>query len=272
MCIFFENFSCAQLHLGMEFSKRAPNQRTHQTIKHNNQMKNPIRSLALGIAFFGAASAAMAQSTLTYNATQNLTTGGASFTFNQFNSSLGTLSAIDLIINSSTLQGNATINRTSGTRTISDMIALLIVDPAAGFSGYTGTSLTYDRSPSGNIIVSSGTPTQLVTVTGTTQSLIGGSPITLSINSANFSSYTGLGNVSFDAAIFAGETQTGIGAATVAYNNLLSPTSLTLRYTYSTDPTPIPEPGQVAASLLLLGGIGAYYFVKRRRKSAPAAA
>ena len=34
--------------------------------------------------------------------------------------------------------------------------------------------------------------------------------------------------------------------------------------------TPIPEPSQVAASLLLLGGIGGYVFLKRR-KSAKAA-
>lgn len=32
-----------------------------------------------------------------------------------------------------------------------------------------------------------------------------------------------------------------------------------------TDPTAVPEPGQVAASLLLLGGIGGYAFVKRRK-------
>jgi autotransporter-associated beta strand protein len=30
-------------------------------------------------------------------------------------------------------------------------------------------------------------------------------------------------------------------------------------------PTPVPEPGQIAASLLLVGGIAAYFFLKRRR-------
>jgi hypothetical protein len=59
---------------------------------------------------------------------------------------------------------------------------------------------------------------------------------------------------------------------TVVYS-LSAASNFTLRYTYTPDgPVPVPEPGQVAASLLLLGGIGAYYFVKRRRKSAPAAA
>jgi hypothetical protein len=37
-----------------------------------------------------------------------------------------------------------------------------------------------------------------------------------------------------------------------------------------TDPTAVPEPGQVAASLLLLGGIGGYAFVKRRKAAKPA--
>jgi hypothetical protein len=38
-------------------------------------------------------------------------------------------------------------------------------------------------------------------------------------------------------------------------------------------PAAVPEPGQVAASLLLLSGIGGYVFVKRRKavKTAPAA-
>ncbi len=47
---------------------------------------------------------------------------------------------------------------------------------------------------------------------------------------------------------------------------------MTLRYTYTPGTAPVPEPGQVAASLLLLGGIGGYVFIKRRRKSAVAAA
>jgi hypothetical protein len=35
-------------------------------------------------------------------------------------------------------------------------------------------------------------------------------------------------------------------------------------------PATVPEPGQVAASLLLLGGIGGYVFVKRRKAAKPA--
>jgi hypothetical protein len=34
----------------------------------------------------------------------------------------------------------------------------------------------------------------------------------------------------------------------------------------------VPEPGQVAASLLLLSGIGGYVFLKRRKAAKPALA
>jgi hypothetical protein len=37
-------------------------------------------------------------------------------------------------------------------------------------------------------------------------------------------------------------------------------------------PAAVPEPGQVAASLLLLAGIGGYVFLKRRKTAKPAQA
>jgi hypothetical protein len=214
-----------------------------------------------------AASSARAALIIVIPDTDNVTTSGSTFSFSQFNTTLGTLTAVDLIIESSTLQGNATINRTSGSQTITDMFAVLTFEAAPGFDEYSTDSFSYARNPSGNITVNATNTSRLVTVTGTNQSLIGGSPITLGINSASFGAYTGLGTVDFNVALFAGQTATGVGAATYNYANLLSPTSLALRYTYSTDPSPIPEPGQVAASLLLLGGIGTYFLIKRRRFS-----
>ena len=41
---------------------------------------------------------------------------------------------------------------------------------------------------------------------------------------------------------------------------------------YFTPSAAVPEPGQVAASLLLLAGIGGYVFVKRRKAAKPALA
>ena len=231
-------------------------------------MKSKILTLLAGISIFAACGANAANQT--FSDTQNVTTGSATFTFNQFNPSLGTLTAIDLIIVTSTLQGNITYSRTSGSRTFSSVTAALSLDPSAGFAGYDATALAYLRSPSGSFTISSGNPNQLLTVTGTTQSMIGGSPVTLSINSC--ASYIGLSSVTFNSSILLGDVNTGSGSFNTNLDNLVSPTSMSLRYTYSTDPAPIPEPGQVAASLLLLGGIGAYVFIKRRKKSAPAAA
>jgi hypothetical protein len=42
-------------------------------------------------------------------------------------------------------------------------------------------------------------------------------------------------------------------------------------FTGDGDTAAVPEPGQVAASLLLLGGIGGYIFIKRRRAATPTA-
>ena len=226
-------------------------------------MKNLL--LILLSAFLAASSSQAAL--ITYTDTNNVTTGGSTFTFSQFNPTLGTLNAIDLIIQSSTLQGSATITRNTGTRNISNMEAFLTIDPESGFDEYFSDGLLYDRTPSGTFTVNATNTTQLVTVTGTTQSLIGGSPITLGIDPSAFASYTGVGTVSFISSLIASETQTGAGSATVNYSSLLSPTTLALRYTYSTGPSPVPEPGQVAASLLVLGGLGVYFVLRRRRSA-----
>ena len=56
--------------------------------------------------------------------------------------------------------------------------------------------------------------------------------------------------------------------------NLLTPQSFTLSYASGGGggTAAVPEPGQVAASLLLLGGIGGYVFLKRRKAAKPAVA
>jgi hypothetical protein len=116
-----------------------------------------------------------------------------------------------------------------------------------------------------------GSGSQAFTIDGG-QSFIGGSPVTRSINSSAFAQYLGLGTLAVATSVQTLIDTTGADF-NVSSGSFLSPTSMTLRYTYTpSGPVPVPEPGQVAASLLLLGGIVAYYFVKRRRKSAPAAA
>jgi hypothetical protein len=236
-------------------------------------MKNPFRSLALGIALFAAASAAMAvPSTQNQDTTWSLTGTNQNFTFTKFDSSLGTLTAVDLIFNSASVGGSVNItNNTIGAINI-DALRSRIQVSGTGLStiSSTNTSLPSSPSTSGGYVLS-GNATQPFTLTST--SLLG-LPWTLGINAGSISNYIGSGNtdnfVSRLLNTVSSDDQSGI---TPSFSFTAPSTSVTLRYTYTpSGPVPIPEPGQVAASLLLLGGIGAYYFVKRRRKSAPAAA
>jgi hypothetical protein len=104
------------------------------------------------------------------------------------------------------------------------------------------------------------------------QSLVASVPFTQSIALSAWGDFIGTGSLNLYSVFNALAVADGSNV-TPNYTNLVAPTSLTVQYTYTpSGPTAVPEPGQVAASLLLLGGIGAYYFVKRRRKSAPAAA
>ena len=242
-------------------------------------MKTLIKSAIIGLALAGLAQATPS-SYVTQNLTQNVSATSSSFTFNQFDSTLGTLSAVDLIINSSTLQGSVTLTRSSGTRIYTDLSAQLLLAGGATLlpdlttNEYASPALSFLRTPSGDFTMNGANTSRTFTVNGTTQSLIGASPVTLSINSSVFANYTGSGTVLYTSSILEGDENTGTGSTALDPSNLLSPTSLTLRYTYtpSSGPSAVPEPGQVAASLLLLGGIGGYVFIKRRRKSAVAAA
>jgi hypothetical protein len=247
--------------------------RVHQTIKQKPSMKNPIRSLALGIALFAATSMVNAQSILTYNATPTTSVSGTTFSFSMFDSGLGTLTAVQLLFNSSTVSGNITL---AGNGEDYDF------NSASAFVRTFGTGLTNQNTTAQSLSFSPSLPdsqvgsaTQVYTLTGS-QSLIA-SALTYNINSLNWSSYLNAGGVgstpNFTTRLFPSTSISGATPKPTETFNMTAASSYTLRYTYTpSGPVPVPEPGQVAASLLLLGGIGAYYFVKRRRKSAPAAA
>jgi hypothetical protein len=238
-------------------------------------MKNPIRSLALGIALFATTSMVNAQSTLTYNANPTIGTTNTAFTFNLFDSNLGSLTAVDLLLTSSTAGGSVSID----TNTSGEPAELTNL---TGRIRTSGTGLTQQNTVAVSLSVSPGLPStvsanssQAFTVTGS-QSLIS-STLTYGIDPANWGSYQIAGGVG-NTPNFTGLALTNFSITSdilpATSNSLFTAaSSYTLRYTYTpSGPAPVPEPGQVAASLLLLGGIGAYYFVKRRRKSAPAAA
>ena len=242
-------------------------------------MKNLIKSAILGLALAGVAQAVHASSYVTQNVTQSVDTNtGASFTFNQFNSALGTLTAVDLLINSSTPTGSALVTNNSPSNNVTVRFIKteleVFADPTLGFAGYDGAVLDLNTTPTAkqptNYTINA-LGSQNFTVNAG-QSLIGGAPQTFSISSSNFSAYQGGGSVSFFG--ISSINLSTIGSTYAVDSSLYSAlTSTTLRYTYTpASPSPVPETGQVAASLLLLGGIGGYIFIKRRRKPAVAAA
>jgi len=233
-----------------------------------NAMKACLAALALGLVFGNTAPAEI----LGYTDTANVDPNGENLTFNQFNPALGTLTAIDLILNYSTAGGSATVTNNSATNTVTIRYiqTAFSLDPAAGFVGYDGPTVNLSTTPTAKL------PTTYVLAKSTSkvfsvnagQSLIGGSAQPFSIDSGSFASYIGYGSVDFFALAIInlntiGATYTVNGAAYYAA------TSLTLNYTYTVaPPVPVPEPGQIAASLLLLGGAGVFGVFRHRRVAA----
>jgi hypothetical protein len=238
-------------------------------------MKNPFRTLILGTALVGTVFAGVAQAaTLTYNATENVTTNPTSFTFSQFNASYGTLTAVELLINSSVPAGDITITNSSPTTPVSvDEVTTrfrLTANSTLGITAYNGAYETLVVDPDVSTPFSLSPSTSQVFLIDPGQSLLS-SPQTKTSSLTNFSPYIGGGNISFLTSIQNNISTTG-SSFNVDSTNYYSATAMSLRYTYTVGPSPVPETGQVVASLLLLGGIGGYIFIKRRRASTPAAA
>ena len=235
-------------------------------------MINLIKSAILGFALVGVAQAA----TLDRSDSRSLITSSTStFTFNKFDTSLGVLSAVNLLITSSTPTGSAAVTNNSPTSLV-DVLSIdsriqILGNATLGLSsGYTGNYTNLDTTPDALFYPINPLSSQTFTV-DSGQSLIGSTTVSLSISNGSLSAYQGSGNVSFRA--LTGITLNTIGSTYSVDSSLYSAlTSMTLRYTYTPSVNPVPETGQVAASLLLLGGIGGYVFIKRRRKPAVAAA
>lgn len=236
-------------------------------------MKLSLKHILAGLLILSATGANAA--TISHSATPTIGTTNTTFTFNLFDSDLGTLTAVDLILNSSVAGGSITVDTD-----ISGESAT--VSSVTSFLRTSGTGLTNQNTTSVPITFNPGLPYvqpadtfQFYNVTGS-QSLIS-SPQTYAINPLNWSSYQVSGGVgttpNFTGRTFTNITLSSDSAPATSNAFYTAASSYTLRYTYTpSGPVPVPEPGQVAASVLLLGGIGAYVFIKRRRKSAAAAA
>jgi hypothetical protein len=229
-----------------------------------------ILTLIAGISIFAACGASAVPTTITQNTTVSANKDGASFTFNQFDTSLGSLSAVNLIINSSIAGGNFTLNRASaGSTSPATYDGLQMTLDVSDLNGSVFTGPVTNITATGNSSIARPS-SNLYLVTGV-QSLLSSSPTSVPISSGSWSLYEGLGSVALSAGLTNLPLFTQGRNISVPPDNLFANTSVTLQYTYTPGTAPVPEPGQVAASLLLLGGIGAYVFIKRRKKSAPAA-
>jgi hypothetical protein len=233
-------------------------------------MKKILTALTLSVTVIGSA---FAQSlTINQTVTPTLTTTNQTFTFNLFDSDLGTLTAVNLLFNSSIAGGSVSVTTDAESALFSNFTSRVRT---------SGTGLIEQSTTTVPISLNPGLPNtqpantaQTYNVTGS-QSLIS-SVQTYAINSLNWASYQTPGGAgttpNFFARTTATQTLTSDGSPTFVSTLYTAASSYTLRYTYTPGPVPIPEPGQVAASLLLLSGIGAYVFIKRRKKSAPVAA
>jgi hypothetical protein len=219
-----------------------------------------------------SASTAVA-ATQTSSDTQTLSENEVTFTFNQFNPTLGTLSAVDLIINSSVPSGAVSFAKGGGgSSSFTSLLGGLSLYDLTETYFDNGTAINLAATPNaGNGTFTSGSAlaNRTFTLAGG-QSLISSIPTTSSISSLLWGAFTGAGQIQVNGIFNALGSASGSNVSP-NYSALAAPTSVTVQYTYTVAPAPVPEPGQVAASLLLLGGIGAYVFIKRRKKSAPAA-
>ena len=227
-------------------------------------MKNLL--LILLSAFLAVSSSQAAL--ITYTDSKNVYSTGTSFSFSQFNSSLGTLTAIDLIINSITPSGSITVTNNAGDPMSVDAVESRFRLPAnspLGLTAYSSSYTSLSTSPDSSGYNLGGSSSQAFAVLGG-QSLINFAPVTRSISSSAFSSYLGSGTVSFNSSV-QNQIDTMGEDYSVTSTGYYGVTSLTLRYTYTEAPSPVPEPGQVAASLLVLGGLGIYFLLRRRRSA-----
>lgn len=226
-------------------------------------MKKILPIILAAIAFSSASQAAL----ITNTDSQTINAFGVAFEFDQFNSALGSLTAVELIINSSVPGGSFYFTKSgTGSSAFSSFKGGIQVytDNFTIFDNYANRTLSATPVAGNGTFQSSSSINNRTFNVSASQSLIA-SPITESISGDNWGDFTGSGKITiyglFNSAATATNSNWGPN-----YDNLIAPTSLTLQYTYS-ETSGVPEPSQVAASLLVVGGLG-IYFLRRRRKVA----
>jgi hypothetical protein len=219
-------------------------------------MKTKLALLASAFIAISSAQSAIIFQTQNFS---NVTTG-TSLTWNQFDSSLGTLTGVVFDFGG-TLSGSFDITDTDSFSdvTVSSPNARLGLSFSGGGapSPLQGTSATFATSPASGFTVSGGA-TQTFTVDPSPFTL---TPYTSSNLIASAAYFTGLSTFNTSILRIMGVTLVG-GTSSQDFSNALADGSVGLIYTY-TPTSAIPEPGTWAAAALLAGGAA---FVRWRKR------
>ena len=229
-------------------------------------MKKTILLIALA-----AGAISTSQATITYQigqvVTNSVSTADTAFEFAQFNTGLGTLSAVQIFINSSVDSGGFTVNNKSanGAKVYSPTDVFGVTGPAS--YSYNGGVVRYSTDPT---LPSTRPATNNLAALENQTYTIGDTDVLAagrdeqSVASGDFYNYEGAGSVYFTAFINPTVSVSGNSYET-DMSGILNTTVMEVIYTYDVSTVPVPEPSQVAASLLLVAGIAGFLIVRRRQ-------
>ena len=229
-------------------------------------MKKTLLALALTACLSASSQAAVSYQTIT-NA---VSSSGVNYVFNKFNEQYGTLTGVTFSIVSSIDSGSFNVLNSAATsaRVRAPFDSLSVYDNQGSGGDYLGSVINFTTTPStagAGATLASGAKQTYALVSN---SLSGGvsQDFDLSAFLASYQSVNGSDNVSFSAFNGPNTTVSG-GNYTLNSTQWLNSTVLTLTYDYTTAPAAVPEPSQVAASLLLIGGIAGFVIVRRRKNA-----
>ncbi len=227
-------------------------------------MKRTLLSIAASVAI---ASGALADSVSSTN-TQAITNNAVNFAFNQFDTGLGTLTGVLVIIDFSTPSGTFRVTNLdeNASATANAFYNGIAVTSVGGLGVTYSNSHTIGATPQLPYVVNAGS-LQNFTVNSGQSALPGGVAVTNVVSTNFFSAYEGAGNVNFSVLRVADVNVTGADYA-VRTSNQTNDTRLIVTYNYTpVGPSPIPEPATVmAGAFLALVGAGTY--VRRRNSRA----